>query len=275
MDVDGGKGRSGKSLLGASTLSGLDAVIYQDSLVGALYGGSGLELFLVGFRVSGNRWEKSKIVIGLDVDGPAVRTVGAAARLDDTVVVKPAPVLDALGKGKPNMLIGDATHANGVSVVIKAQDPGMGLGVVHPGVTIQRDIRNHVPLVEKPVGRVVIHGTIGKKMLEGDGGIELPDFVQGKDGQNAVVPWGLGNPQINGQIVGTVGSGSGEESIAIEVLLMVAIPSPSCIRIGIAPGALTAVNAFASAITDLDAMMTGPGIVAGAVHGGGELAGIP
>lgn len=100
MDVDRRKSSSYKSLFGTSTLAGFNVVVYQDTLVGALYRSSGFELFLEGFRVSGHRREKPKIIIRLNIDGSTVRAVGATARFFNPMAIKPATVLDSFRKRK-------------------------------------------------------------------------------------------------------------------------------------------------------------------------------
>jgi hypothetical protein len=81
------------------------------------------------------------------------------------------------------------------------------------------------------------------------------------------VPWSLGNSQVDGQVIGTIGSRGTKKGISIERLLVVAIPSPACIGVGIPAGTLTVVNPLASAVTNLDSIMAGSGVVTGTIHG--------
>lgn len=254
--VDNCEGCSGKPLFGTSTLTGFNVVVHKDSLVRTFNRGSGLELFLIGIRASGDRREKAQIIIRLNVDSSAIKTFGAAARFINTVVIKPTSVFDAFGKGKPDVLVWDTSHTNRISIIIKAQNTWMRFYVIHSGIGIQGYEGNHVPLAEKPVSRIIIHSTICKKVFKGDGWIELPDFIECKNSQNTVMPVSLSNSQVYRQIVWTIGSSSAKESISIEILFVVTVPPPTSIRIRIAARASAVVYPFAPAVTDFDPMMT-------------------
>ncbi len=143
----------------------------------------------------------------------------------------------------------------------------MRLDIVDPGIGVQGDEGNHSPLVKEPVDGIVIHGAICKKVFEGDGRKELSDFVQGKNGQNAVMPWGLSDSEVYGEVIGTIGGNGVKESVTIEILLMVAVPAPAGIGVRITARTLTVVDSVTLAITDFDPMMTCAGNKAGTIHG--------
>lgn len=57
----------------------------------------------------------------------------------------------------------------------------MRLYVVNSCIGVQRDEGDHIPLMEKPIGRIIIHGSVCKEISKGDLWIELSDLVQGED----------------------------------------------------------------------------------------------
>ena len=182
MHVNHRKGSSDKPLLGASTLTLLNVVVNKHTLVGAFNRCSGLELFLESFRVSGDWREKPQIVVGFDVDCSPIGTIRTFTGFINTMAIEPTPVLDTFGERKSIMLIRNSPHADRIPFIIKAQYTGMRCQIVLSGIGIQRYIGNHLPLVEQPVGCVVIHGSVRKIVFKHEIRIELSDFRQSEDG---------------------------------------------------------------------------------------------
>ena len=97
---------------------------------------------------------------------------------------------------------------------------------------IQGDDSVDAPFIKELVSGVVVAGAVRDESVHCEVGVEVPELGEGDNGGNAVVTFSVNQPQVQWQVqfLRTIVRRNKVPGIAIEVSLIVAIPSAPCSR---------------------------------------------
>ena len=161
-------------------------------------------------------------------------------------------------------------HAQGSAVLVNRD--GIRDGIRPSAVTVEVDKRTDLPFLAKPIGGIVVMGGVQTDVPDRDVRVDGLKFTQGDNGADAVVPPGVKETDMEGEVnagICVVGAEHVEGVPKIKSPL-VTVPSPVRIRIGEMAFTGAVGNAVSGAFADLMAIRGCRGMDAGAVAGKGD-----
>ena len=222
------------------TLSGMDAhimemVVIEHPVVHSFARSTVVINLLILIGSAWNRRVKPDIPVRFGVDAAAIRR-------GRTFVLAGTDSDFAAGKGTSpfaGMLLftispvdhAQAGHTQGSAVTINGD--GVRNGVRPSPVTVEVNKRPDLPFLAEPIGGIVVMGGVQADVPDRDIRVDGPEFPEGDDGADAVVPSGIQETDMERQVdPGFCIMGAEHVKGMAEIKdFLITVPAPVCVRI--------------------------------------------
>lgn len=271
MDTDADDhGKEGIALPGVDTHI-MKIVIIQHPVIYPLTGGTVIVGFLIFLCPPRDRSIQTDVPVRLCVDTAAVRRgrtfflTGAGTHF--AAGERAAPFAGMFLPAVAPVDHAETGHAQGGAVLINGD--GVRYGSRPAAVGIQVNKRPDLPVPAEPISGIVVMGGIQADVPDRDIRVNGLKFPEGDDGADAVVPPGIQEADMEGQVNAVfciVGAEHAEGMSKIKDFL-ITVPAPVGVRIGEMAFTGTARDPLFRAVTDLTPIRGGVGMDAGAVAG--------
>ena len=163
-------------------------------------------------------------------------------------------------------------HAQRGAVTVNGD--GVRDGIRAPAVIVEVDKGTYLPFLAQPVGGIVVMGRIQADIPDRDIRVKGLEFPEGDDGADAVMPPGIQESDMEGQVNAGLGIMRAEHVKGMPEIIdfLFTVPSPVGIRVREMAFTGTAWGAVFPALTDFMPIRGGMGMDAGAVTGKGKAA---
>lgn len=240
-------------------LSGVDAhimemVIIQHPIVQPLTGSAVVVNLLILFGSSWNRSVETDVPVWFCIDTTAIRRGRACftawSGIHTAADQRAAPFARMLLPAVSPVDHAEACHTQRGAVLIN--DDGVRDGIRAASVTVEVDKGADSPFLAQPVGGIVVMGGVQTDISDRNIRVDCPEFPEGDDGADAVVPSGIQEPDMQGQIdTGSCIVGAEHVKGVSEIInLFFTVPSPAGIRIREMPFTGAAGDAVFHTLTD-------------------------
>lgn len=152
---------------------------------------------------------------------------------------------------------------------IRIDGNGIRYGCRPAALGVQVDKRTDLPGFAQMIGGIIVMCRVQAEIPDKDIGIQIPEFLEGNDGADAVMPAGIQDMKMQGKIDFPLFIMEGKQIKRMPEIISfeIAVPSPPGIRVRIMARTGTVLQPVFQAVTDFVSMRIGMGMDAGSVAG--------